>query len=174
METGDGIQRKDGLEGAGEGVDAALGETAQVNGVLLDVLGGPIGEGNVEREGAEPFPLLLLQPRLFGQFGGAGVIAGGQGLFLKGIAEGEIDGDGGEADLLHGARKGAVVEGLSRGKGQGGGVVFQVEGQVPGPLHQRDGPLFILARHRTVGAQIPQGQGHPSRGQGIVWAGDGK
>ena len=72
METGDGIQRKDGLEGAGEGVDAALGETAQVNGVLLDVLGGPIGEGNVEREVAEPFPLLLLQPRLFGQFGGAG------------------------------------------------------------------------------------------------------
>ncbi|MFQ9411662.1 MAG: hypothetical protein ACLR1T_12230 [Evtepia gabavorous] len=73
--------------GRREGVDAALGETAQVNGVLLDVLGGPIGEGNVEREGAEPFPLLLLQPRLFGQFGGAGVIAGGQGLFLKGIAE---------------------------------------------------------------------------------------
>ena len=94
METGDGIQRKDGLEGAGEGADAALGETAQVNGVLLDVLGGPIGEGNVEREVAEPFPLLLLQPRLFGQFGGAGVIAGGQGLLLKGIAEGEIDGDG--------------------------------------------------------------------------------
>ena len=78
METGDGIQRKDGLEGAGEGADAALGETAQVNGVLLDVLGGPIGEGNVEREVAEPFPLLLLQPRLFGQFGGAGVIAVGQ------------------------------------------------------------------------------------------------
>ena len=77
------------------GADAALGETAQVNGVLLDVLGGPIGEGNVEREVAEPFPLLLLQPRLFGQFGGAGVIAGGQGLLLKGIAEGEIDGDGG-------------------------------------------------------------------------------
>ena len=87
METGDGIQRKDGLEGAGEGADAALGETAQVNGVLLDVLGGPIGEGNVEREVVEPSPLLRLQPRLFGQFGGAGVIAGGQGLLRKGIAE---------------------------------------------------------------------------------------